>query len=201
MMYAIYRPEEKLRIPLNETLRYAGMAHCQEEQLLSLAKEVVAVCEEKMQPMVVYRIFEITSMAKDCVILDNGIRLNGSLVVKYLSGCLKVCITVGTVGLPVDRMISAYGHKSSVEGLFADAAGSAAIEAVMDVFCDHISKKYHTKPRISPGYGDFPLANQSVIFSLLDATKNIGTCLNDSLLISPSKSVSALVGLFGENHV
>lgn len=201
MIYGIYRPEKTPAIPLGETLRYAGMPKCTDEQLITIAKDAVSSCEEKMKPVVVYRIFKITAIENDSVILDNGTCLTGSLVSKYLSSCVQVCIMVGTVGLAVDRMISACSHKSGVEGLFADAAGSAAIEAVMDDICHHISKKYRCKPRISPGYGDFPLTNQSVIFSMLDATKNIGTCLNDSLLISPSKSVSALVGLFGENYV
>ena len=201
MKYGIYRPSRRISIPLNETLRYAGMPDCQKEALIFIAEDVIRTCEEKMQPGLVYRICEISSIESNRVILDNGTCLTGSLVAKYLVGCSQVCVLVGTVGLSVDRVISAYSYKSSVEGLLADAAGSAAIEAVVDDFCDRISEKCRSKPRISPGYGDFPLTNQSVIFSLLDATKSIGTCLNDSLLISPSKSVTALVGLFGEHHV
>ena len=43
--------------------------------------------------------------------------------------------------------------------------------------------------------GDVPLAVQRDIFSVLDCPRQIGLSLNDSLLMSPSKSVTAFVGL------
>ena len=51
------------------------------------------------------------------------------------------------------------------------------------------------KPRFSPGYGDVPLEIQKDIVMLLDCAKRIGVSLNDSLLMSPSKSVTAFIGL------
>lgn len=201
MMRGIYRPATTPHIPLHEMLRYAGMPKCENEDLLLHAKRVAQTCEEKMQPVLAYRSLGIVSIAPDGVLLEDGVFLTGRLVAKYLSGCSGACILVGTVGLQVDRMIAAYAYKTSLDGLLADAAGSAAIEAVMDDFCDRIPRKCLPKPRISPGYGDFPLENQRVIFSLLDAPKVLGTCLNNSLLISPSKSVSAVVGLDGEHYV
>lgn len=54
------------------------------------------------------------------------------------------------------------------------------------------------RPRFSPGYGDLPLSAQREIFAVLDCGKRIGLMLNDSLLMSPSKSVTAFVGIGGE---
>ena len=201
MRYGIYRPAVTPDIPIGEMMRYAGMPKCQQTDLLRQAAIVAEICKKRMIPSVVYRLLDIVSIERDRVVLEGGICICGSLASTYLSECDGVCVLVGTVGIQIDRMIAAYAHRSALEGLLADAAGSAAIEAVMDDFCHFLSISYHTKPRISPGYGDFPLTNQSVIFSLLDATKSIGACLNDSLLISPSKSVSALIGLMGEKHV
>ena len=53
-------------------------------------------------------------------------------------------------------------------------------------------------PGFSPGYGDLPLDLQREIFAALDCPKRIGVSLNESLLMSPSKSVSAIIGLGGE---
>ena len=50
-------------------------------------------------------------------------------------------------------------------------------------------------PRFSPGYGDLPLSLQRDIFRVLDCPRKIGLTLNESLLMSPSKSVTAIVGL------
>ena len=52
-----------------------------------------------------------------------------------------------------------------------------------------------TKPRFSPGYGDFPLDFQRDIFATMSLAKNIGITLNNSLLMSPSKSVTAVIGI------
>jgi 5-methyltetrahydrofolate--homocysteine methyltransferase len=51
------------------------------------------------------------------------------------------------------------------------------------------------RPRFSAGYGDLPLEYQKKIFDLLDPHTQIGLTLNDSYLMSPSKSVTALIGV------
>ena len=56
------------------------------------------------------------------------------------------------------------------------------------------------KPRFSPGYGDLPLEMQRDIFRVLDCSRKIGLTLNESLLMSPSKSVTAIVGIGGEEY-
>lgn len=54
------------------------------------------------------------------------------------------------------------------------------------------------KPRFSAGYGDLPLEVQKDIFRVLDCPRKIGLTLNDSLLMSPTKSVTAIVGIEDE---
>ena len=51
------------------------------------------------------------------------------------------------------------------------------------------------RQRFSPGYGDLPLQNQRAFFDALQCHKEIGLYLNESLLMSPTKSVTAIVGL------
>ena len=51
------------------------------------------------------------------------------------------------------------------------------------------------KPRFSPGFGDLSLENQKKIFSFLRCSQQIGLTLNDSLVMSPEKSVTAFIGL------
>ena len=48
------------------------------------------------------------------------------------------------------------------------------------------------RPRRSPGYGDIPLEMSREILEKLDATKRLGVSLTDSLLLVPSKSVTAI---------
>jgi len=54
--------------------------------------------------------------------------------------------------------------------------------------------------RFSPGYRDLPLTLQREIFTLLEPSRRIGLSLNASLLMSPSKSVTAIVGITKNDH-
>ena len=54
------------------------------------------------------------------------------------------------------------------------------------------------RDRFSPGYGDLSLALQKDIFAVLDCPRKIGITLNESLLMSPSKSVTAIIGVCDE---
>lgn len=51
------------------------------------------------------------------------------------------------------------------------------------------------KMRFSPGYGDFSLTHQTDFFRLLQLEKNLGMSLNSALLMSPSKSITAVIGV------
>ena len=194
MNFGIYQPKHVLTMSEREVMRYAGMPKCTDEKMLLDAEDAIRLCTTKMQPICVYRYFEITDRTEHTVTLAGKVTLSGSLVSKYLCDCRSLCMVIGTVGLAVDRMIAAKGSISSYQQLLADAAGSTAIEALMDDFCNQIPVSMLPKPRISPGYGDFSIENQKVIFGALDAFRMIGACLGDSLLISPSKSVSAIIG-------
>lgn len=51
--------------------------------------------------------------------------------------------------------------------------------------------------RFSPGYGDCPLSAQRSIVDALNATRLIGLTVTPTSLLMPTKSVTAVIGLFG----
>lgn len=108
----------------------------------------------------------------------------------HLDGCKEVALFAATVGLDIDRLVSKYAYVSTVKALFFQAIGAERIEALCEEFCKGFGGK-----RFSAGYGDFPLEKQTEFFRLLDCSRKIGLTLNDSLLMSPTKSVTAAVGV------
>jgi len=82
---------------------------------------------------------------------------------------------------------------------YKEKARAALIEKVMDDIEDKIRATLEPGEtlvsRYSPGYGDFPLAAQRELLSLLDAPRKVGVSLTDTLLMVPSKSVSAIIGI------
>jgi cobalamin-dependent methionine synthase I len=79
------------------------------------------------------------------------------------------------------------------------AIGAALIEKLMDEVEAEIRRELPPNEslvsRYSPGYGDFPLTAQRELLSLLDAPRKVGVSLTDTLLMVPSKSVSAIIGV------
>ena len=79
------------------------------------------------------------------------------------------------------------------------ATGAALIEKWMDDTEDAIRAELFPGEtlvtRYSPGYGDFTLSAQRELLEFIDAPRKVGVSLTDSLLMVPSKSVSAVIGV------
>ena len=112
-----------------------------------------------------------------------------------LLGCSRVVLFAATVGIELDRLILKYSRIAPAKALLMQAIGAERIEALCDAFCAELKNGCALRPRFSPGYGDLPLEVQREIFALLGCEKRIGLSLNESLLMSPTKSVTAFVGM------
>jgi cobalamin-dependent methionine synthase I len=73
-----------------------------------------------------------------------------------------------------------------------------------ETWCDQVNDRIRRetekdglfiRPRYSPGYGDLSLTVQTDISRILNMPKEIGVSLTDTLLMTPSKSVTALIGV------
>ncbi len=110
---------------------------------------------------------------------------------RALAGCRRVILFVATAGVEYDRLIVKYSRLSPLKALIFQAVGSERVESVCDLFCRDMGL---SRPRFSAGYGDLPLEVQKDVFTLLAPEKYIGVNLNSSLLMTPTKSVSAFIG-------
>lgn len=122
------------------------------------------------------------------------------LLSRRLKNCAYVLLFAATVGIELDRKIMRYTKLSPSKALFFQAIGAERIESLCDLFCEELALEcaksgYATTQRFSPGYGDFPLERQKEIFALLDCPRKIGLTLSDGGLMSPTKSVTAIVGI------
>lgn len=177
-----------------EILRYAGVKK-PDESLNFLMRE----CMEEIYPLldfrVCYKIFPLT--LEDGVCEFNSLRFFSRDLFKALKGCRSALLFAATLGVEPDRLIAKYGLLSPAKALMMQAIGTERIEAFCDAFCREIQKeeKAYLTPRFSSGYGDLSLQTQKDIFSVLDCSRKIGLTLSDSLLMSPSKSVTAVAGI------
>lgn len=185
-------------IDRDEVLRYLGCGKSKPQDVAALIDKCVPMVMGKLSCKVCYRSFGI-SFEED--VIDLGFAKTESRALrKNLTGCTEIILFAATVGIEMDRLIAKYSSISQPEAVCLQAIGAERIEALCDVFNDEIKKYYEEKglssrPRFSPGYGDLPLSLQKDIFSVLDCSRKIGASLNESLLMSPSKSVTAIIGI------
>lgn len=130
------------------------------------------------------------------VTLDTGVRFTSRDLARHLKGCDKALLLAATLGSRVDVAIRRLALGSVAEGAAAQAVAAALIES----YCDDVQAKADTdglaqRPRFSPGYGDWRLEEQRLLFPVLDCAKRIGLTLTDGLMMAPSKSVTAIIGL------
>lgn len=177
-----------------EILRYSG---CREE-----SKEISALfkwCTNEVKGKLTYKVCYCELPVKtDGSICDfDFFSVQSEKLAYNLQGCQRIILFAATVGVGLDRLITKYSRISPANAVMLQAIGSERIETLCDAFCDDISKEYgvNLRPRFSPGYGDLPLQTQRDIFKVLDCERKIGLTLNGSLLMSPTKSVTAFVGI------
>lgn len=200
-----------------EILRYAGCRESSQDSLqlfdehassAESLESLLAECLDEVLPRLSYKVCYIelpVTITED--ICDFGcMSVQSKALAKNLKGCEQVLLFGATIGVEIDRLIAKYGRISPTKALMFQAIGAERIEALCDVFCEEIRKEMQVtwdgseknvimRPRFSPGYGDVPLETQKEIFAILNCGKNIGLTLNDSLLMSPSKSITAFVGI------
>ena len=204
-----------------EILRYAGCKdigkeaisfEIERQRIELLLEECLMEVLPKLSYKVCYLELPVSIIETTC---DFGcMKFASQDLAKNLQGCEKVLLFAATIGVEIDRLIMKYGAVSPAKAMMFQAIGAERIESLCDIFCETVQQESdrnkadakkacnaentmsrNLRPRFSPGYGDLSLETQKDIFQILGCSKNIGLSLNGSLLMSPSKSVTAFVGM------
>ncbi len=180
-----------------EALRYMGY---KSDNVSEELEEMYEDCLKEFRKVAFYKaVYKETPISVSEGVVDFGFcRIENENLCKNLRGCKSAALFAATVGSGSDRLIMRYSKVSPAEGMICDCIASSAIE----VWCDEVNEKCvggrESKPRFSPGYGGVSLEYQKDILAFLDAERKLGITLNDSLMMTPIKSVTAFVGIRGE---
>ena len=146
------------------------------------------------------------------VYVKNPVRVEGDLVdfgfaatkSRDLAGLLRDCREVFfmavTAGIGVDRLVTRTQIMSKTESYFIDGIGSTAAESLANRVNEDICRGLSVTRRFSPGYGDVELAFQIPLLERVRARDTIGILLSDSLLMTPLKSITAIIGILPEGE-
>lgn len=188
-MYRGYTMIELEKLNRNEAVRYLGGAGIRLNYRMDvLMDECEKAVLEKALPKYLY-------VEKD---LPCPQIMGGKDIESHLNGCEKAIVMCATVGSEVDKLIRISQISDMARAVVMDSLASVAVEQVCNAFDKIIAEKYsdyNMTFRFSPGYGDYPIELQKIILQMLDAPKKIGLCTNDNFLLTPTKSVTAVLGL------
>lgn len=200
-LYKFTCSADELDVDIDEICRYMGIKRgCADDASKHAALKALHEVAAGSKPSAVYAVSGIKELAEEGSLdLGFGIFCSQDLK-KCLSGCEKAVIFAATIGIYTDRLVNGYEQVSPLRALAANSAGTALIEAFCDYLCFNLAEQFWVQglkciPRFSAGYGDFPLQCQIGILNMLMADKTLGISLDQSLLMTPAKSVTAVIGL------
>lgn len=193
-----------------EVLRYMGYSgQPMTPELDARVDGVVERCLEIARPMGSWDIFEVVGRepladGRSAVQLaGTSLQLVGESMEKHMAGAVAAAVLAVTAGMGVERELRRLSLTDPVEQVIFDAAGTTAVERAADACEASIvaaarERGLYTNFRFSPGYGDMPLECQPTVLATVDAQRRLGITLSKSLLMTPTKSVTAVIGLFEE---
>ena len=207
-----------ININRKEVERYLGFKGVTEidDNMNKIIDECIADMQEQVNPKYTYKTFPLewkfsfklvpdedgegTHKEKNVTCEFSGIKVTSGNLLKNLDGCAEIVMMAVTLGSVPDMLVRKAEVRDMLKAYTYQAVGAAMAEAWADEINEKIiaeakERGLFARPRFSPGYGDFPLEVQKDFERILEMPKTIGVTLSDSLLMTPTKSITAVVGL------
>ncbi len=195
----------ELNVNKQEIVRYLGYGKNEpDETVREQIDQCVAELLRASAMKTINRVFPLKHLSTSEILLGET-RIESEKLSKHLRNCDKAILFAATLGTAADLLIRRWSVADLSRAVIMQASAAAVIEASCDAcqkeLSDEAAKEgFYLRSRFSPGYGDFPLSYQKELLSLLDAPKRIGLTVTDSMMLTPTKSVTAVMGLTRERE-
>ena len=190
-----------VNIDKNEVCRYLGYnGHNPTASISSLIDLQIARAYKLIKPAYTYALKAIDSVRGDEVLVDGSLVFTSKIVSCMLSDCEWVAMFAATIGNDLEEESLKLVEKGEmVKAAILDAIGTEAVEKAACKLQDAIEGIAKTMGcqatlRYSPGYCDWDINQQKVIFQAIDST-SLGVRLTESCLMVPLKSISGIIGI------
>lgn len=187
-----------MELDISEALRYLGIKDPPPDDLRCEIAEIAGQLTHAVQPRYTYRVFSVAHEPEGVLLREAGITLPGKSAARMLTQCRQAVLLACTLGMGFETLLRAEQARDMARAVMLDACGSAWVEAGCDTAEKELAARFpdlYLTDRFSPGYGDLPLDLQPAICAALDAPRRVGIHVTESLLMNPSKSVTAVIGL------
>lgn len=190
-----------MNIDRKEILRYLSAGDAPPEALNAQIDRALSLAESAVFPRSVHAVYACE--AKEDGVFVGGVWFAGSSLGRNLRPCKRTFLLAVTLGVEADLLLRRESQRGAANGAVMQAVLTECIERA----CDRAERELASslapgevlRPRFSLGYGDTLLADQKSFFALLPVTKRLGVSLSDSFLMTPTKSVTAFIGIQERN--
>jgi len=194
-----------LKISESKIYKLHGLKNSREDspRLKEKVAQALNLGSELISPRVLFETFEVDHIDyKEGNIFLVGLTdpIQTMRISQALKEASKVILFVLTIGEAIENKVASLSKENNqTTALFLDTVGSIAAEGLADLFQERIKKRFQEKGmaismRFSPGYCDWPVEGQKLIFSSLNPIQ-IGVTLTESMMMIPRKSISGLIGI------
>lgn len=192
----------EIEIDKDEVCRYLGYRrdHGPHSSISSLIDEEMDEAYELIQPSCFYQLMDIGRVRQPWVILEDGLTITSDVLSRVLARCHQVAIFVVSIGWDLEERVAQLMKEGQVlMATVLDAIGSEAAEKTTCYLQDKVrevatSNGFEVTLRYSPGYCDWDITQQRVLFEAMDSAP-LGVSLSEDCLMMPRKSVSGIIGV------
>lgn len=174
-----------------------------DNNVIQIIHETLHELNERITPHYGYVLVEGETIGLEQLHLENTQFTPGRIITHAMKGAEYYAIFTATIGKEFDQYCKQLKEKDDMLRVFiADAIGSVLAESTVSKLIKHIEQKaseqdLHISNNYSPGYCDWVLSEQKLLFKLFP--KDITDIqLTESCLMLPVKSVSGIVAI-GKN--
>ena len=170
----------------------------------ALFEDALVLGRQLMQPRAVMRTLGVTRDG-DRLTAD-GVTLTIPHIAARWGAITEIVAGVCTIGPALEERASALWDARELPlAMMLDSVGSGAVESlaeyVNDVLCQEgVARNVKVTNRVSPGYGGWDVEEQRLLWRLCPGGP-IGVTLNDACFMSPTKTITILVGAGPEARV
>lgn len=188
---------EQLHIDMQEVARYLGYGTSPlDAETLEQIQGVEKTIRQVATPRVTHQVFPL----QGTILSGTTLTLQGEDIKQLLDQSHHAILLAVTLGQGVDGLLRRLSVGQLASAVIADVCASSMIEGFCQDICNELEGTWRAKgqyltPRFSAGYGDLPLAIQGDICTLLNSQKTIGLAATSTQILTPRKSITAIIGI------
>lgn len=190
------------QIDRKEVCHYIGYdaGHKPPVRISSLIDEYIENVHHLIESSYSYVIRDVEWIQEFRVFIEGSIILESKVIARLLEQCHKVAMFLMTIGNHLEETACRLAEDGLIlQSAVLDAIGSNAAERIADSIQSEIKgvvgeQGFVISPRFSPGYCDWDIRQQQMIFRAVDGGP-LGIYLTETCLMIPRKSISGIIGI------